>query len=234
MTFTLQWATLAVLLGCTAWRLPSMLRGHNRSMFWIFAFMSLCVGLSIAPIYLWVDGLLGQRNLANVFLRLSLYAVFYLLGSKIAAAYNSPLARQLISGPAGMSVLVICSLGIWISYFSSDVAGSSVGMASLSHQSSIEVYKWFGLAYVAYVAAVVVIPTGRTAFSQRPYLDRIAALLMCIGFVLAAAMLPLNAVELRNSIETTTAFAAILFVTAGLALVWLSFLRRPMPSESGS
>ena len=234
MTFTVQWATLAVLLGCTAWRLPSMLRGHNRSMFWIFAFMSICVALSIEPIYLWADGLLGQRNIANVFLRMSLYAVFYLLGSKIAAAYNSPLARQLISGPVGLSVLVICALGIWISYFSSDVAGSSVGMASLSHQGSIEVYKWFGLVYVCYVAAVVVIPTGRAALSRRPYLDRAAALLMCIGFTLAAAILPLNAFELRHGIETITAFTAILFVAAGLSLVWLSFLRRPMRDDSPS
>ncbi len=234
MTFTVQWATLTVLLGCTAWRLPSMLKGHNRSMFWIFAFMSLCVALSIGPIYLWADGLLGQRNITNVILRLSLYAVFYLLGSKIAAAYNSPLARQLISGPVGQTVLVICSLGIWISYFSSDVAGSSVGMASLSHQSSIEVYKWFGLAYVAYVAAAVVIPTGRAAFSKRPCLDRIAALLMCIGFALAAVLLPLNALNLQHRIETTTSFAAILCVAAGLALVWLSFLRRPMPDDSRS
>lgn len=230
MTFSVQWVTLAVLVGCTAWRLPSMLKGHNRSMFWIFASMTLCVALSIGPIYLSVDALLGQRNIANVVLRLSLFAVFFLLGSKIAAAYDSRVARRLIHGPVGIAVLVICSLGIWISYFASDVAGSSVGMGSLSGQTSIEVYKWFGLAYLGYVAAVAAIPTARAALHPRPLLARVAALFMSAGFAMTAALLPLHALELPSaSIETTLAFAAIILVATGLSLVWLSFVRRPLP-----
>lgn len=233
MTFGVQWAALAVLLACALWRLPSMLRGHNRGMFWILACMSLCVALSIPPIYLAVDGVLGERNVANVILRLSLFAVFYLLGSRIAAAYDSPLAARLIKGPVGIAALVLCCLGICLSYLASDVAGSSVGLASLStHQSSIEVYKWFGLAYVGYISAVVVIPTAKAALSPRPWPDRIAALLMCAGFALAAALVPLNTLELSHGIETIAAFVAILLVAAGLSLLWLSFTLRPRPDAS--
>lgn len=231
MTMTLQWVALAVCLGCTAWRVPSLARGRNRGMFWTFAFMTICVALSIHAIYIPLDSVLGGRNLTNVFLRLSLFAVFYLLASRVAAAYNSPLARKLIKGPAGMSVLIACSLGIWISYFLSDVEGSSTGMAGFADQPSIEVYKVFGLAYAAYAAAVVVIPTAKAAFSNRPILDRTAALLMCIGFAMVCASVPLQLLE-NGTIEALFSFGPVLFVAAGLALVWISFLRRPVAPQA--
>ncbi|WP_269937141.1 hypothetical protein [Arthrobacter sp. HY1533] len=233
MTLTLQWVALAVCLGCTAWRIPALAQRRNRGMFWTFAFISICVALSIHAIYMPLDGLLGGRNLTNVFLRLSLFAVFYLLASRVAAAYNSPLARRLIKGPVGLAILIACSLGIWISYFLSDVDGSSTGMASLADQPSIEAYKWFGQAYMAYAAAVVVIPTAKAAFSNRPPLDRAAALLMCIGFAMVCATMPLQLLE-DGAIETRVAFASIIFVAAGLALVWVSFMRRPVPPKPRS
>lgn len=233
MTMTLQWVALAVCLGCTAWRIPALAQRRNRGMFWTFAFLSICVALSIPAIYMPLDALLGGRNLANVFLRLSLFAVFYLLASRVAAAYNSPLARRLIKGPVGLAILIACSLGIWISYFLSDVEGSSTGMAGLADQPSIEAYKVFGLAYAAYAAAVVVIPTAKAAFSNRPMLDRTAALLMCIGFAMVCASVPLQLLE-NGTIEALFSFGPILFVAAGLALVWISFLRRPVfPKERG-
>lgn len=227
MTLTLQWVALIVCLGCTAWRIPSLAQRRNRGMFWTFAFISICVALSIHAIYMPLDELLGGRNLTNVFLRLSLFTVFYLLASKVAAAYNSPLARKLIKGPVGLAILIACSLGIWISYFLSDVHGSSTGMASLSDQPSIEAYKWFGQAYMVYAAAVVAIPTARAAFSNRPLLDRAAALLMCIGFAMVCATMPLQLLE-SEAIETRVAFGSIIFVAAGLALVWVSFIRTPV------
>lgn len=229
MTFSVQWVALAVMVACTLWRLPTLLRGQGRGMFWIFASMTLCVALSIAPIYLAVDAVLGERNIANVVLRISLFVIFFLLGTRIADAYDSTWARRLIRGPVGIAMLVLCIVGVWASYFASDVAGSSVGMASLSTQTSIEVYKWFGLAYPAYIAAVVVIPTAAAAFSQRPPIARTAAAFMAMGFALTAALVPVHALELPHSIETPVGFVAILLTAVGFSLVWLSVRTQKRP-----
>ncbi len=229
MTTILQWAALAACLFCTVWRLPAMVQGRNRGLFWIFAMTTLAVGLSIGSIYMPVDAVLGGINMANVLLRISLFAAFFLLAAKVAAAYNSPLARKLISGPLGIAVLVTCSLGIWISFFFSKKAPSSAGLSALPDEPALAVYGWFGFAYMAYAAACVVIPTTKAALSPRPALDRTSALLMSVGFLLVLATVPIQLVPHPNyTLLMIASFSAILFIAAGLALVWVSFLRRPM------
>lgn len=210
-----------------------MLQGRNRVLFWIFAMASLCVGLSIPDIYEPVDALLGGINAANMVLRLGLFAVFFLLATKVADAYESPLARKLIRGPLGLAVLLFCSLGIGISFFLSTKGESSTGLSELTDEPALAAYGWFGMAYMAYAAACVVVPTARAAFSQRPFLDRAAALLMCVGFALVLATVPLQLLPDTNyTALKMVSFSAILLVAAGLSLVWLSFIRRPMRTET--
>lgn len=233
MTLILQWTALAACLACTAWRLPAMLRGRNRSLFWIFAMTSVCVGLSIPAIYLPVDALLGGINIANAILRVSLFAVFFLLASKIAAAYNSPLARKMIRGPVGIAVLVFCSVGIWTTFLFSNKGPSSAGLSDVEDHTLLTVYGWFGMAYMVYAAACVVGPTAKAAFSRRPALDRTSALLMSIGFALVLLTVPIQL--LPNASEPLmgpVSFSAVLFVAAGMALVWVSFIRRPMAAPA--
>lgn len=233
MTSILQWAAFAVCLACAAWRIPAMLQRRNRSLFWIFAMASLAVGLSIPAIYLPVDALLGGINVANVALRLSLFAVFFLLAAKVAAAYKSPLARALVRGPAGTAVLVGCSLGIWISFLLSQKGPSSTGLSELGHEPALTAYMWFGMAYMAYAAACLVAPTAKAAFSRRPVLDRVSALLMCVGFILVVTTVPIQLFPNTNyAVLGAISFSAILFVAAGLALIWLSFLRSPLRSKA--
>lgn len=233
MTSILQWAAFAACLACTVWRIPAMLQRRNRGLFWIFLMASLAVGLSIPAIYLPVDALLGGINVANMALRLSLFAVFFLLAAKVASAYNSPLARALVRGPVGIVVLVACSAGIWISFFLSKKGASSTGLTGLEDEPALSAYMWFGMAYMAYAAACVVVPTAKAAFSKRPALDRVSALLMCIGFMLVLATVPLQLLPNTNyAVLQVISFSAILFVAAGLALVWLSFMRGPLRSKS--
>lgn len=228
MTAVLQWAALVMCLGCTLWRLPALFRGRNRGVFWAFFLISMCVALSIPAIYLPVDGLLGGVNFANVLLRLSLFAVFFLLAAKIAAAYNSTLARTLIRGPVGLAILAACTAGIGVTYVLSEVDGSSAGLSGFFDQPSVVAYMWIGKIYLAYAAACVVVPTGRAAFSPRPALDRGAALSMCLGFacVCASVVVQMTAWH-QSAVMGLLSFGSILFVAAGLALVWVSYLRGP-------
>lgn len=228
MTALLQWAALVVCVGCTAWRLPAVVHGRNRSLFWAFFMVSLSVALSIGAIYIPVDGLLGGVNFANVILRLSLFAVFFLLAAKIAAAYKAPLARSLIRGPVGLAMLLACSAGILITYFLSDLHGSSPGLSGFTDQTSVAVYMWIGRAYLAYGAACLVPATGQAAFSRLRPLDRVAALLMCLGFAGVCLTFLLHLGWSRGSSAISVlSYGSILFVAAGLALVWLSYWRRP-------
>lgn len=226
MTTVLQFAAFFACLACTAIRFRPMLKGRNRSLFWIFAMASLCVGLSIPAIYMPVDAALGGINLANVALRLSLFAVFFLLAAKVAAAYNSRLAWAMVRGPVGVAILVFCTLGIWVSFFISAKGPSSTGLSALPDEPALTVYAGFGMAYMAYAAACVVVPTARATFAQRLLLDRASALLMCIGFILVLATVPMQLLPDTNfTVLQGVSFSAILFVAAGLALVWISYLR---------
>jgi hypothetical protein len=229
MTAILQWAALVFCAACTLWRLPALVKGRNRRLFWVFALVSVSVALSIPSIYLPVDGLLGGINLANVVLRLCLFAAIFLVSAKIAAAYKSPLAAKLIQGPWGISVLVACSAGILTTYLLSDVRGSSTGLWEFASQPTVIVYAWFGRAYLAYAAACLVPPTARAALTARRTLNRVAALCMCGGFTLGClpALLQLLPLDV-SGVMGTISFGAILLVAIGLALVWVSFMRHPV------
>lgn len=229
MTSILQWSALIVCLACSLWRVPSLLKGRNRGLSWAFILATVSVALSLPAIYLPVDALLGGINLANLVLRLSLLGVFFLLTSRVAAAYNSPLARTLISGPLGVAVLAISALGLCVNYVLADLDGSSTGLVAFTNQSAVTAYSWFGAAYTTYAAACVVVATAKATFSRRPVVDRAAAFFLLAGFSLVCATVPLRiprwanwqAVDIMN-------FTAILLVALGLVLVWLSFIRRPI------
>jgi hypothetical protein len=228
MSAILQWTALFVCIGCSVWRFPAMLKGRNQSLFWSFVAASLCVALSIPGVYLPVDALLGGNNFANVILRLSLFTVFFLISAKIAAAYNSPTAIRLVRGPVGIVVLAICSAGIWVTYFLSDLRGSSTGLVGFFDQPSVTLYMRFGFVYIAYVAACLIAPTAKAALSHRPILDRMAASFMCLGFVLVCLTIPVQFSPFHDSsLMKIFSFSAILCVAVGLAMVWLSFIRRP-------
>ncbi|MDJ0313003.1 hypothetical protein [Arthrobacter sp. H35-D1] len=230
MITDLQWIALAACIACTAWRFPSLLKGRNRGLFWAFAMTSISVALSIPALYLPIDALLGGANLANVVLRLSLFAVFYLVSVKVAAAYSSPLPIKLIRGPIGLSVLTACSLGILITYFLSDVNGSSTGLSGFGGQASVAAFMWFGSVYPAYASACLVLPTAAAALSTRPAIDRAAAASLCVGFCLVVSTVPLRLLSAPDGFVLKLAsFGSILFIAAGFAIVWVSFFRRPIP-----
>ena len=69
MIAVLQWSTLAICALIAIARIPSALRGENRSLFYIFTLMTLAILLSIEAPYVAIDQALGGINLANLLLR---------------------------------------------------------------------------------------------------------------------------------------------------------------------
>lgn len=58
----LQWSTLAICGLIAVARVPSAVRGENRTLFWIFALMTLAILLSIEAPYVAIDQALGAST----------------------------------------------------------------------------------------------------------------------------------------------------------------------------
>ncbi|WP_125609585.1 hypothetical protein [Specibacter cremeus] len=229
MTIVLQWTALAVCFGALVWRLPSAIKGRNVSMFWCMALLTVAVGLSIPDIYVPADKLLGGVNIANLLLRLVLLVLLFILAGKIAAAYKSPVGVRMIRGPVGLAVVAVLAAGILVAFFSTPTPESSTGLNMYLHEPGIMVYAALGRVYQAYVAACLVVPTFRGGLRSRLAVDRAAALCLSVGFLLMALLLPMQVLRLATGTPAyVVSYLSILCVAVGLALVWVSYLRRPV------
>ncbi|WP_284974185.1 hypothetical protein [Arthrobacter sp. efr-133-TYG-104] len=223
MTAVLPWATLVVCLAITIARLPSLLRGENRVLFYIFALMTLDILLSIEGPYLALDAVLGGVNVTNLILRFLLYGTFLLMGVKIAMGFASASAERAIRGPWGLTVLGL-TVGLTTFFFViTDTRGSTVGMNGLTWGPSMEAYAALGRFYPGFVAACLLPAIWRTVTGRPPALLRGAAALLFVGLALLLVsqlfpLIPAVHLWLRSLIN----YSAVLATALGLAGIWLS------------
>ncbi|WP_120521738.1 hypothetical protein [Arthrobacter celericrescens] len=223
MTAALPWLTLVVCVALTAVRVPSAIRGQNRTMFFLFALLSVDILLSIREPYLALDAVLGGFNLANLLLRFLLYGSFLLLGVRTAAAFGSSAGMRAIRGPVGMAVLALVAvLTAWI-FFSMDTRGSTAGLSGLPQTASLESYAALGRLYPGYVAACLLPGIWQAVRGSGPALLRLASGTLFLGFCLLLLsqgfpLVPESASWLRPAINYSAALASAL----GLGGIWLS------------
>jgi hypothetical protein len=227
----LQWTTLAVCVIVAIARIPSALRGQNRSVFFVYALMTLVILLSIEAPYMAVDQALGGTNLANLLLRFLIFAAIFLLGLGIARGFGAEGAPRRITGPIGMVTLGTASLVVVVVFLMMDTAGSSTGLVGLAtknahHADLVEYYGAAGRLYPAYVMLALLPAMLRTAASRLPGLLRLSAGLMVVGTVaitlsLLSPVIPPSLGILRFIFNYT----AVLCLILGLALIWLGKAR---------
>ena len=229
MTAVLPWATLLVCLAITIARIPSLLRGENRVVFYIFALITLDILLSIEGPYLAIDALLGGVNVTNLILRFLLYGTFLLMGIKIAMGFASRSTERAIRGPWGMTVLGITVALTTFFFVITDTRGSTVGMTGLTWGPSMEAYAALGRFYPGYVSACLLPAIWRTVVGRYPALLRAASALLFVGLALLLLsqlfpLIPLVHLWLRSLIN----YSAVLATAIGLAGIWFSkaFARR--------
>ena len=228
MIETLQWSTLAICALIAVARVPSTLRGENRSLFGIFALMTLAILLSIQGPYIVIDQALGGINLANLLLRFVIFGAIFFMGIRVSRGFGARDAYRLITGRAGIIVLLAVSAVVISLFFSMDTAGSSAGLSAISgkdarHFALVEYYGAAGRAYPAFVALVLVPAMVRAVRERLPVLVRIAAALLALGGVAVALTLlfPLIPPSL-GQIEFIINYTAVLCFVVGLALIWAS------------
>jgi hypothetical protein len=231
MVEILQWSTLATCGLIAAARVPSAIRGENRSLFYIFALMTVAILLSIEAPYLVVDAALGGVNLANLLLRFIIFAAIYFVGIRVTRGFGADHAYRLITGKTGMAVLLVISLVMVGVFFLIDTSGSSAGLSAVSGKSErnfvlVEYYGAAGRAYPSYVSLVLLPAMVRAVGSRLPVLVRLAAGLLAVGGVAIALTLLFPVVPPEwGAVEFIINYTAVLCFVVGLALIWAARVR---------
>jgi hypothetical protein len=230
MITILQWTTLAVCAVVAIARVPSALRGENRSLFFIFAFMAVATLLSIEAPYLAVDQALGGTNLANLILRFIIFGAILALGLRVARGFDAADALRLITGRPGIAALGAASAAVLVVFLMMDTEGSSAGLTAVSakddhHKALVEYYGAAGRLYPAYVTLALLPAMLRTVASKLPILVRFSAGLLALGSVAITLSLlsPVIPPEL-GFLRFVFNYSAILCFVAGLSLIWLGKL----------
>jgi hypothetical protein len=219
-----QWLALGLCVLFAAMRLPEAIRGRGRGIFAVLVLLCVAVALSLPPVYLAVDGLLGGANIANLIIRFSLYAIMLLLGIRGAAAFGSGRALRFIRGPVGMAALAVTVVATVILFMLSDLPTSSTGLRAYADQTTVHWYAHLGRLYPAYIAGCLIGPaTAQVRDSATLGLHRVAAALMASAFVMVLAHAGLKLTGVRTgAADLVLPFGAIVLVTVGLTIFWLS------------
>ncbi|HJW01272.1 MAG TPA: hypothetical protein VJ617_19460 [Arthrobacter sp.] len=231
MIVILQWSTLAVCGLVAIARIPSALRGENRTVFWIFALMTLAILLSIEAPYVAIDRALGGFNLANLILRFVIFAAIFCVGIRVTRGFGATDGYRLLTGPTGMAVLAVVSLAVIGVFLMMDSAGSSSGLTQISARGGmdavlVEYYGAAGRAYPAYVSLVLLPAMVRAVRSSLPLPIRCAAFLLAVGAVAIALTLLFPVIPPSwGPAEFVINYTAILCFVVGLALIWAAKVR---------
>jgi hypothetical protein len=230
MIAVLQWTTFAVCGLVAIARIPSALRGENRSIFGVFVLATVAVLLSIDASYRTIDAWLGAQNYANLILRFVVYGTVLLAGYRIAKAFDAARSIRLITGPAGKAVLAITGVATVVLFLLADTAGSDTGLSELPLRSpeNASLISWYAAAgrlYPAFVA-VCILPATFLAIRRRlPWAVRAGAALLTVAFgaLAAGTLFPLIPPE-ANFLWAVINYTAVLSLALGLAFVWVSSL----------
>lgn len=228
MSQILQWSTLVVCGIVALIRIPSAIRGENRSLFYIFVLATFAMLLSLDPSYRAFDSWLGSQNYANLILRFVVYVAILLAGHRIARGFDAPRSVRLITGPIGLTVLGLIAVSTVALFLMADTAGTDTGLNSLPARSPlnaqfVSAYAAAGRLYPSFIAACILPATLRAIRTRLPLGIRSGAVLLSVAFVgmIAGSFFPLIP---RNFgfIEALVNYTAVLTLVLGLTVIWLA------------
>ena len=230
MIAILQWTTLLVCALVAVARIPSALRGENRSIFGVFVLTTVAILLSIDASYQIIDSWLGGENYTNLALRFLVYGALLLAGYRIAKAFGARISVRLIAGPVGLGVLAVIGIATVILFLLADTEGTVTGLRTLPSRSPrnevlIEWYAAAGRLYPSYVAACILPATYLAIGQTLPRAIRVGALLLSIAFagMVFGSFYPLFPPEF-GPVEAIINYTSVLCLALGLSFVWVSSL----------
>lgn len=240
MIETLQWSTLTVCGVAALARIPSTVRGENRSLFYIFILATLAILLSIDGPYVAIDSVLGGTNVTNLILRFVIFAVIFFIGLRFVEAFGAQECRRLLVGLPGVLVFGLVA-AVMVAFFAMmDSSGSSAGLVAVSKRSSqdaqlVEYYGAAGRAYPAYLSLVLLPAMLRVVASGLPVLVRAGALLLAVGgiSIVLSLLFPFIPAQL-SSLRFIINYGAALCIVLGLAAFWVGRIQAAHTATRGS
>lgn len=227
----LQWSTLAICCAAALARIPSAVRGENRSLFYIFVLATLAILLSIDGPYVAIDGMLGGSNVANLILRFVLFAVIFFIGLRCVNAFGTGQQRRWLLGRPGMLVFGLIAGVMVVFFIMMDSSGSSAGLVAVYERSTrnahlVEFYGAAGRAYPAYVSLVLLPAMVKAVGSRLPVLVRAGAFLLAVGGVcLTVSLLFPFFPEPWSPLKFIINYGAALCFVVGLSAFWIARVR---------
>ncbi|CAN7232711.1 hypothetical protein [Arthrobacter sp. LjRoot14] len=231
----LQWSTLAVCCAAAVARIPSAVRGENRSLFYIFVLATLAILLSIDGPYIAIDQLLGGTNVTNLVLRFVIFAVIFFIGLRFIRGFGADGSRRWLLGLRGGLVFGVIAAVMVVFFVMMDSSGSSAGLVAVSGRSArnaelVEYYGAAGRAYPAYVSLVLLPAMVKAVASRLPVLVRVGALLLAIGGVSLTLSLLFPFIPVQwHSLRFIINYGAALCFVLGLAAFWMARVRALQP-----
>lgn len=220
-------------------RTSNALRDRTKVRLWLaHLVMALALWLSVTPVYLAVDAVLGGRNIANLLSHFGFYAIFWLGGAEVALAIGRHDLYRLIHGRIGLSVLGVGAAFMTAVFIAAAPAYSAMGLNPFRDDPMVVLYKAVSYLYPGFVAAVLARPLLRASL-ETPGLLGAAMRFMAVGFVLVPLVLIAHLGELvapgYAMVVDLVLYPAIILVAAGVTMAFIARIQavRSGPSWQG-
>ncbi|MDV2982488.1 UNVERIFIED_CONTAM: hypothetical protein Q9R71_35465 [Actinomycetes bacterium ARC8] len=207
-------------------RLPSLRKGKGQNWLWLAHLgMATVLYLAVEPVYIWIDSLLGGRNIANLISHIFIALVFYGGCSQIALSIAREDVRQTIQ-KVSVVTLPACILAMSLIHFLSDLPYSSMGLNPFRDSSLVLIGKLAMYVYPSIISSLLVQPLLRAAAQTYDKWQYRSKRLLGAGFFLVM-LSPLGHIaELAYRgfgwLTDILIYPAILLVLLGLSINFLA------------
>lgn len=173
----------------TLLRMPTAIRGRNMNMFAAHGLITVCVLLTVEPVYLAADRILGGYNFANALSHLCFPFIFMAGGLQTARGLVRPDLAGWIVGRLGITVLAASIAGTLISFGMLGSTETSMGLDQYRDNPWVVLYKAAGFLYCFWVAAVLFRPLLRTSRDRDlPRYQSVAQFLLGVAFLMVMCL----------------------------------------------
>ncbi|MFJ6419020.1 hypothetical protein [Paeniglutamicibacter sp. NPDC091659] len=210
-------------------RAPGALRDRAKVRVWLaHLVMALVLWLSVTPVYMAADALLGGRNIANLVSHFGFYLMFWLGGSEVALGIGRHDLNRLLHGPVGAVVLGGGAAAMTAAFILAAPEYSVMGLNPFRDDPMIVLYKALSYLYPAFVAAVLARPLLRASL-ECTGLSGSAMRLMAVGFMLVPVVPVAHLGELLAPgyavVVDLVLYPSIVLVATGTTLAFIARIR---------
>lgn len=207
-------------------RTSNALRDRTKVRLWLaHLVMALALWLSVTPVYLAIDAVLGGRNIANLLSHFGFSAIFWLGGAEVSLAIGRHDLYRLIHGRIGIWVLGVGATAMTAVFIAAAPAYSAMGLNPFRDDPMVILYKAVSYLYPGFVAAVLARPLLRASL-ETPSLLGAAMRFMAVGFILVPLVAIAHLGELvapgYAMVVDLVLYPAIILVAAGVTMAFIA------------